>query len=365
MTSTALSRRTLLGVAFGFALPKFPTAEAAMFRETSGLSAGAFVWQPRLAASGPVLILVSPNEQTLNVYRGTERIGIARCRVSRHGWLLPIGVFALQDQGRRAAAHGEAGSRRAWRATATHAIGLQRAAAALPIRLPRDFAELLQPATVPGATILIAQHRTVPTLVAHGLDASRAEISQIARRAARGVETADAMGEETHVVISAAQRTATLVRAGSVTGTVAIDVSEPHRPLGTHLLTLVGPSADGNALTWLAVSTGEQRTVAALSENAAATALRRISFPDPAAAAWVRAALGSRSALVITDAATSAGTRLAAPGLELFSDSEPAVATGAATRSARKTHVARRVLSRTAEGSEPDSGPTSGFGPLY
>lgn len=366
MKSIALSRRCFLGASFGLLLPALKSeARAEIFKDTSGLSAGNFVWQPRLSTSGPVLVLLSPLEQTVHVYRGLERIGISTCRIGRDGAPLPFGVLSLIDQGRQS--RGDASGRRAWRAAASFTEGLQRGRAGLPIRIPKDFAGLLAGATENGASIIIAPRRTVPAVVSHALGAPADDVSAIGTRAGRGPETADAMGEEAHVVFSGASRTATLLRGGKVIATAAIAVAEPQRPLGTHFYALQGRSADGAMLTWLAVSLAQRTGPAQLSDAAAQAALDRITFADKAGAAEIRGALGTRAGLIVTDAAAGAETRLAAPGLELFSDGEASVQPAAVSseRAGRKGRFARKAGARTAESAEPREATPSFLNPLY
>lgn len=357
MASIALTRRALLGAAFGFTASRFVSPAAAeLFTETSGLGAGRFIWQPRLAPSGPVLILVAPAEQTLHVYRGAERIGIATCRIAAPA-SLPLGLFSLIDQGRTAPSQSD-DIRRSWRVAASHAEGLARSTAtALPIRLPRDFAGLLADATRYGATIAIAPRRTVPQVITHRLGASDAMLAGIVQRAGRGPETDDAMGAEAHIVVSSATRTATVIRGGEVKATAAVTIAEPDQPLGTNLYALNGAGDAGPR--WLAVAMAQKADSAHLATDPEAT-LNRIAFAPGSACDEVLSSIGNRTALLLTDTASAPATRRAAPGLEVFSTTDPqpvASPPKVADKPVRRAHAPRRTVTRTAEGNEPVEAP--------
>ncbi len=352
MKPTVLSRRSLMGMMIGSALYGATSPAAAeLFTDASGLGPGRFVWQPRLQPDGPVLLLLSPLDQSIHVYRGSHRIGISTCRIA-NGASLPLGVFQLIDQSGRAA--GDAGGRSSWQAAATFAEGLGMAGPALPIRLPRDFAKLLLDATRLGGTVAIAPRRSVPVTVDSALGADDAALAAMLRRAARGPETAAAMGEEAQVVVSAASRTATLVVGGVAKGAAPVEIDEPQRPLGTHVLSALGPARDGASLSWLAVGLAQKPDAQHLLEPEAAAILSRIRLvPGPARDA-VLAGIGLRTALVLTDGAAGGSTRLAAPGIELFSDgAQPAAPAKVASQPAKRGRYARRGYARTAEGNEP------------
>ncbi len=352
MNPTALSRRSLIGMVIGSALYGVTRPAAAeLFSDTSGLGPGRFVWQPRLQPEGPVLVLLSPLDQSIHVYRGSHRIGISTCRIA-NGASLPLGVFQLIDQSGRTA--GETGGRSNWQAAATFAEGLATAGTALPVRLPRDFARLLLDATRFGATIAIAPRRSVPVEVSGSLGADEAALAAMLRRAARGPETAAAMGEEAQVVVSAASGTATLVIGGVTHGAAPVEIADPRRPLGTHVFSALGPASDGRSLSWLAVGLAQKADAEHLLERNSAALLSRIRLmPGPARDA-VLAGIGPRTALVLTDAAAGPGTRLAARGIEIFSDgAQPSASPKVASQPPKKGRFTRRGLARTAEGNEP------------
>lgn len=357
MASFELTRRALLGAALGLSASRFVSPAAAeIFTETSGLGAGRFIWQPRLARSGPVLILVTPAEQTLHVYRGAERIGISTCRITAPA-SAPLGVFSLIDQGRTTPAQSD-DIRRSWRVAASHVEGLAKSTpAVLPIRLPRDFAGLLADATRTGATIAITPRRTVPQFITHRLGASDAMLAGIVQRAGRGPETDDAMGAEAHIVVSSATRTATVIRGGEVEAIAPVTIAEPDQPLGTYLYALNGAGDAGPR--WLAVAMAQKADAAHFASDPQAT-LNRIAFEPGSACDEALSSIGNRTALLLTDTASAPATRRAAPGLEVFSTTDPQPAASppkVADRPARRAHAPRRTATRTAEGSEPVEAP--------
>ena len=271
----SITRRSLLGLfAGGLAAPLVTTwakaAEAARFVNASGLKPGGFTWQPSVAPEGPVLIVGSPRQQTVHVYRNGLEIGISTCRTAAR---TPFGLFSIIDQHRdRSGRLNTAAGRLVWQAAAAHAEGLEGVDGKVPLlRVPDDFAALLYAATERGGTIVIADERTTTTMVEHsaGLfssvpsDAAASLVNDIGRRIRRSPETAGAPGTEASIVVSGHDRKAYLIRDGMVEATTTVEIANPHIDLGTHVYGLIGPAADGSALRWLAIGLSRSASAAA------------------------------------------------------------------------------------------------------
>lgn len=143
------------------ALPAFFTALLTLLLPTScqtvsiaprpgkPLAPGQFEWEPRLSPSGPVLMVVSLDDQTAYVYRNGIQIG--RSRVNVEG-TVSTGVFSIPP-GRTSSA--SAGS---W--TGMTLVGAPGKGVAP--RLPQAFNQLLDGAMGLGATVVITRRNTPP-----------------------------------------------------------------------------------------------------------------------------------------------------------------------------------------------------------
>ena len=68
--------------------------------EATSLRPGEFVWQPELAQSGPVEIVVSIPLQRAYVYRGGTLIGVTTVSTGRPGHSTPVGTFTILQKRR-------------------------------------------------------------------------------------------------------------------------------------------------------------------------------------------------------------------------------------------------------------------------
>src|SRR5262249_60590048 len=64
------------------------------------LRPGQFVWNPDVATSGPITMIVSLDEQRAYVYRNGLRIGYTTVSTGRKGHATPLGVFTILQKDR-------------------------------------------------------------------------------------------------------------------------------------------------------------------------------------------------------------------------------------------------------------------------
>lgn len=118
------------------------------------LASGQFEWEPRRSPSGPVLVVVSLDDQIAYVYRNGTQIG--RSTVHLDG-PVETGVFTVLPRQETAETTG------AWKGIPmleeNHSAGPETRAA---VRLPRAFSELVSGATGRGATVVITRKNSPP-----------------------------------------------------------------------------------------------------------------------------------------------------------------------------------------------------------
>ncbi len=73
---------------------------SATISEASALRPGEFVWQPELAQTGEVEIVVSIPLQRAYVYRGGTLIGVSTVSTGRPGHSTPVGTFTILQKRR-------------------------------------------------------------------------------------------------------------------------------------------------------------------------------------------------------------------------------------------------------------------------
>lgn len=312
------------------------------------LAAGSFVWQPRLAPSGPLLIAYSADDELVRVYRGGVEIGISTCRVRAPQEGSNWSVFALGDE--------TGGTRRApftWSGAFVHGSSPRGRLNGLPaVELPRDFGRLLAEATSgPGTVVLAAASLHAGTVTGGGLLPGGASLIETQALAANNahlhVAGSSAAAAAAVVVVSASDRTACLTRPGHAPVIGSIDVQDPDRPLGDRLLSLVELGATADRTRWLAVDIGPQL-------SPAAQALGRVSLSGGQLTPYIVAsALGPGSTLLLTDGPAQMA-RASGRTQPLFSSP---VAT--APRERRASFGMRRV--RSAEAADPPFRPLKFF----
>ncbi len=99
----------------------------------SQLKAGEFIWAPEAVPSGPLVMVISLDEQLAYVYRNGLRIGVSTVSTGKKGYETPTGVFTILQKQK---VHFSSSVRRC--ADALHAaphLGRRRLACRPPARL--------------------------------------------------------------------------------------------------------------------------------------------------------------------------------------------------------------------------------------
>ena len=158
----------LLALAFAEAPPALAsgskvTSPLQLARQAERLKPGEWVWAPRIARSGPVLVYVDLDRQLATVYRNGVRIGVTTISSGKPGLETPTGVFTIleKDKDHRSRTYDNAPmpymNRLTWKGVALHAGNLP----GFPqshgcVRMPLEFAKLVFGVTEKGGTVIIA-----------------------------------------------------------------------------------------------------------------------------------------------------------------------------------------------------------------
>lgn len=144
--------------------------------ETPGesLEAGQFTWSGELAPEGPILVIVSLDEQRAYTYRNGVQIGVATISTGRKGHETPTGVFvtSFKDKNHHSNLYHNAAMPYTQRFTmdgvALHAGGLPGYPSSHGcVHLPSEYARLLFDAAPRGMTVVVADAASSPQSVDH------------------------------------------------------------------------------------------------------------------------------------------------------------------------------------------------------
>jgi hypothetical protein len=132
----------------------------------ANLEQGEFIWLGDVARSGPLLMVVSIDEQRAYVYRNGVLTGVTTVSTGKKGHETPTGVFTILQKNKDHYSNIYDNApmpymqRLTWGGIALHAGGLPGYPASHGcIRLPSEFARLLFEVTSTGMTVVVASER--------------------------------------------------------------------------------------------------------------------------------------------------------------------------------------------------------------
>jgi len=263
------------------------------------LKKGQFLWMGNAVASGPVVMVVSLNEQRAYVYRNGILIGATTVSTGRPGHLTPTGVFTVlqKQKEHRSTIYDGAPmpymERLTWGGVALHAGGLPGYPESHGcVHLPSEFAKLLFDISPMGMTVVIANEATEPERVAHpgylapvafkgGVPLERVPLTPT--QVERWQPDLSPSGPVS-IVLSQASLRVVVYRNGIEIGRARIKISGD-QPIRSHALVLTeGPSSipdpyvpDPTKYHWLRIGVPGHLQEAGTQANAADIA--RISVP--------------------------------------------------------------------------------------
>ncbi|MBD9468120.1 L,D-transpeptidase [Pseudoxanthomonas sp. PXM01] len=167
----ALALSTLLVLA---PAAKAQTATAVSPPDVRALKPGDYLWYPQIAPEGPVVLVVSLDEQRAYVYRNGIAIGVSTISSGKAGKDTPTGVFTIlqKNKDHRSNLYNNAPmpymQRLTWDGIALHGGHLPGYPASHGcVRLPQAFAEKLFGITRFGDSVVVANAKASPASLVH------------------------------------------------------------------------------------------------------------------------------------------------------------------------------------------------------
>jgi hypothetical protein len=247
--------------------------------EADRLRPGEFFWEPELSADGPLVIIISLNDQSLSAYRNGIRIAHSSISSGTKRRRTPTGVFTILEKevthfsNKYHHAPMPYMQRLTWEGVALHGGVLPGYPASHGcIRLPHEFARKLYSVTTRGTTVIVVDKKTSkPALAAHPGMILWPQDSEILPPIEREFEWNPERSPEGPITIlaSAADQAVYVYRNGIPIGCATLAIDDPKRPLGSHVFTMLSgftetPSAvvpDRPGHRWVAVKTEGKTTL--------------------------------------------------------------------------------------------------------
>lgn len=175
-----IARRTFINASLAAlavaALPAWAAAPASTEtpRGPTDLKPGEFLWHPEISPAGPIVLVVSLDEQRAYVYRNGIAIGLSTISSGKPGHETPTGVFTIlqKDKDHKSNLYNSAPmpymQRLTWDGIALHGGNLPGHPASHGcVRLPQAFAQKLFGETKRGDTVVVADAKSAPMSLAY------------------------------------------------------------------------------------------------------------------------------------------------------------------------------------------------------
>ena len=293
--------------------PSFHTKGTPTGKPTGQLKPGEYWWKPQLSPSGPLMVLVSVPQQTMNVYRNGILIGRSSVSTGSKGNATPGGVFSILEkkQEHYSKKYDNAPmpnmQRLTWTGIAMHSGNLPGYPASHGcIRLPYDFSQLLFSATSKGGTVVVGDGNTpVPYLASNpGLllapkDMSPEMVRPLASNEYDWKPERSPSGPIT-MVVSAADKAIYVYRNGNVIGRAPVEVSG-RGSLGNHVFSLLEGTTDRQSSLAPGRAARKWMTVTSSGRRADADKIASRLRINPEFAAKVYDMLTPGTTVIITD----------------------------------------------------------------
>lgn len=216
------------------------------------LSCGAgvrYFWHPEIAPNGPVVVVVSLDEQSIYVYRNGVAIAAGPISSGKTGYETPPGVYTILQKEREhySNLYDDAPmpymQRLTWGGIALHGGTLPGHPASHGcVRLPQTFAEKLFGITRRGGVVVVADGKVSPAPIAHP-----AAVAPIDLHGAPMQPSTDETGAApiapagaTSLVVSTYDRRVYLLQDGQLAGSAPLTLDEAAIPAGTLLYVMTG-----------------------------------------------------------------------------------------------------------------------------
>ncbi len=150
------------------------TTATAEVRGPTDLKPGEYLWHPEVSPAGPIVLVVSLDEQRAYVYRNGIAIGLSTISSGKTGHETPTGVFTIlqKDKDHKSNLYNSAPmpymQRLTWDGIALHGGSLPGHPASHGcVRLPQAFAQKLFSETQRGDTVVVADAKSAPMTLAY------------------------------------------------------------------------------------------------------------------------------------------------------------------------------------------------------
>lgn len=242
-------------LAIGMALVLQSSPAMALDPDPGALRRGEYVWHPEIAPDGPVVVVISLDEQRAYVYRNGVGIGVSTISSGKKGHETPAGVFTIlqKEKIHYSNKYDDAPmpymERLTWDGVALHGGTLPGYPASHGcIRLPQAFAQNLFDVTSRGITVVVASAKTTPSSVVH--PAMLAPVTAGGQPQPPVAQDQDYVWDDTvasdgpiSILVSTADRTVFVFRNGIQLATARLAVAEPAR-IGGSVLYVMGETID-------------------------------------------------------------------------------------------------------------------------
>ncbi|WP_454831466.1 L,D-transpeptidase [Pseudoxanthomonas wuyuanensis] len=168
------SNRWVVGLCLGGLLAVFAALAQTRTPDAANLKPGEYLWYPQIAPAGPIVLVVSLDEQRAYVYRNGIAIGVSTISSGKQGKETPTGVFTIlqKNKDHRSNLYNDAPmpymQRLTWDGIALHGGTLPGYPASHGcVRLPHEFAEKLFAITQRGDSVVVANAQASPASVVH------------------------------------------------------------------------------------------------------------------------------------------------------------------------------------------------------
>ena len=172
-------RRWMAGLLLLATLPMAAAATAVVAEDAApagplALKPGQFIWHPEIAPDGPVVLVVSLDQQLAYVYRNGIAIGVSTISSGKPGKDTPTGVFTIlqKNKDHKSNLYNNAPmpymQRLTWDGIALHGGTLPGYPASHGcVRLPHPFAAKVFGVTRTGDTVVVSDARAAPTTLVY------------------------------------------------------------------------------------------------------------------------------------------------------------------------------------------------------
>ncbi len=289
----------------------------------SALKPGEFIWSPEAVPAGPLVMVISLDEQRAYVYRNGLRIGVSTVSSGKTGYETPTGVFTIlqKHKDHKSNLYDDAPmpfmQRLTWDGVALHAGRLPGYPASHGcVRLPYEFARRLFDVTNFSMTVVVASEAQHDSELVHpGLFApgtrpvlNTQDVTALPWAQPHQWHPEKSPDGALTVLVSSADQRVLVIRNGVEIGRARINIAPGVGLFGTQAYVLLAgsgstPSAvvpDRAALRWQSIPMPGYEARA--GDTFDSEVIRRISVP-PEFAKLVYDALKPGATVVLTDAA--------------------------------------------------------------